>query len=175
MLTLLQAAAIVEAGIFLGVAAGNEATLADYSSPASEPSACTVGATAINETLVWWSNFGPIVDILAPGVNITSTWIGEGTEILSGTVSNSSNQCAYGTCADILHHLQSMATPHVVGLAAYFSSVGLPIEGLCETIADLATKGAIDESTLHEGTPNLLAYNTAEGKRSYGRRTVWVA
>ncbi|KAI4698772.1 hypothetical protein J4E81_005383 [Alternaria sp. BMP 2799] len=144
------AAAIVAAGIFLAVAAGNEGRDAKYSSPASEPSVCTVGATAINDTLIEWSNYGPIVDILAPGVEITSTWIGKSIDTISGT---------------------SMATPHIVGLAAYFMGQGWPVEGLCESMAGVATKGKIDESTLHETTPNLLAFNTAEASQQYGRRT----
>ncbi|KAI4658219.1 uncharacterized protein J4E79_007201 [Alternaria viburni] len=148
------AAAIVAAGIFLGVAAGNEGRDAKYSSPASEPSVCTVGATAINDTLIEWSNYGPIVDILAPGVEITSTWIGRTIDTISGT---------------------SMATPHIVGLAAYFMGQGWPVEGLCESMASVATKGKIDESTLHETTPNLLAFNMAEASQQYGRRTKRVA
>ncbi|CAN9256606.1 unnamed protein product [Alternaria alternata] len=144
------AAAIVAAGIFLGVAAGNEGTLADYSSPSSEPTVYTVAATANNGTLIEWSNYGPRVDILAPGVEITSTWIGGGINTISGT---------------------SMATPHVVGVAAYFAGLGARVEGLCEHLASTATKGAIDDSTLHEGTPNALVYNQAEGIKHYGRRT----
>ncbi|KAL1799543.1 hypothetical protein ACET3X_003580 [Alternaria dauci] len=148
------AAAIVAAGIFLGVAAGNEGTLADYSSPASEPTVCTVAATANNDTLIEWSNYGSRVDILAPGVGVTSTWIGEGIRTISGT---------------------SMATPHVVGVAAYLAGLGARVEGLCELLASTATKGAIDGNTLRKGTPNLLVYNEAEVIRKYGRRTNQVA
>lgn len=70
------AASIVSAGLFLAVAAGNEATDAENSSPASEKSVCTVGATTIDDELAEYSNFGSIVDILAPGTDIKSTWIG---------------------------------------------------------------------------------------------------
>jgi hypothetical protein len=114
-LTLIQASAIVAAGIFLGVAAGNEAMPGDYTSPASEPTVYTVGATAINGTLFERSNYGTVIDILVPHVNITSTWIGGGTETISGIISNFPDRRAYVTCADILHRLQSMITPHVVG------------------------------------------------------------
>lgn len=70
------AASIVSAGLFLAVAAGNEAADASNSSPASEKSVCTVGATTIDDELAEYSNFGNIVDILAPGTDIESTWIG---------------------------------------------------------------------------------------------------
>jgi cerevisin len=109
-----------------------------------------VGATAFNDTLARWSNYGPLVDILAPGVGITSTWIGGGIEILSGT---------------------SMATPHIAGLAAYFLGLGASLEGLCATIATLATQDAIDEDTLPGNTVNFLAYNHAEEKK-YGKARV---
>ncbi|CAN9222660.1 unnamed protein product [Alternaria alternata] len=165
------AAAIVVVGIFLGVAAGNEGTLANYSSPSSEPTVCTVAATANNDTLIEWSNYGPRVDILAPGVEITSTWVGGGIDTISGTVSNLPKRCGNATCANDLQHVQSMATPHVVGVAAYFAGLGARVEGLCEHLASTATKGAIDDRTLHEGTPNALVYNQAEGIKHYGRRT----
>ena len=73
------AAGIVDAGLFLAVAAGNEGVDAEGSSPASEPSACTVGATEKDDTLASYSNFGSVVDILAPGSDIESTWVGGGT------------------------------------------------------------------------------------------------
>ncbi|KNG49843.1 oryzin precursor [Stemphylium lycopersici] len=147
------AAAIVAAGIFLGVAAGNDATPVDYWSPSSEPSVCTVGATAANDTLIEWSNYGPLVDILAPGVDITSTFPGGRIRTYSGT---------------------SMAAPHVVGLAAYMLGLGAPLGGLCETLAAQATKGTIDENTLPKGTQNLLAFNGADASRLYGRRRIRV-
>ncbi|KAI0127602.1 subtilase [Xylariales sp. AK1849] len=54
------AAAIIEAGLFLAVAAGNEAADASTSSPASEESVCTVGATDIDDQLAEYSNFGKL-------------------------------------------------------------------------------------------------------------------
>lgn len=73
------AASITNAGIFLAVAAGNDAADAARSSPASAPSACTVGATTSGDQLASYSNYGSIVDILAPGTNILSTWPGSRT------------------------------------------------------------------------------------------------
>jgi hypothetical protein len=69
----------VTAGIFMAVAAGNAAQDANDTSPASEPSAYTVGATDKSDNFASFSNFGPIVDILAPGVDILSTWTANGT------------------------------------------------------------------------------------------------
>ncbi|SMR53224.1 unnamed protein product [Zymoseptoria tritici ST99CH_1A5] len=130
----------VSAGIFVAVAAGNDNANAANYSPASEASACTVGATDINDNRSTFSNFGSLVDIFAPGTNILSTWIGSSTatRTISGT---------------------SMACPHVAGLAAYL--IGL--EGtrtpaaLCQRIQSLSTKNVIVGPG--SGSPNYLAYN----------------
>ncbi|KAF5128563.1 Cuticle-degrading protease [Metarhizium anisopliae] len=132
------AAKMIQSGVFLAVAAGNDAKDASQTSPASEPSVCTVGATDSSDRLSSFSNYGAAVDILAPGSNILSTWIGGATNSISGT---------------------SMATPHIVGLGAYLASLeGFPgAQALCERIRSLATKDTI--SGVKQGTVNLLAFN----------------
>ncbi|KAF8638439.1 hypothetical protein AX16_010506, partial [Volvariella volvacea WC 439] len=84
----------VQNGIHVVVAAGNSNVDAVNTSPARAPNAVTVGASDITETRASFSNYGSVVDIFAPGVNITSAWIG--TTAAKNTIS--------GT---------SMATPHV--------------------------------------------------------------
>ncbi|KAJ4354772.1 hypothetical protein N0V95_003545 [Ascochyta clinopodiicola] len=129
---------VVSAGIFMAVAAGNEAQDASNVSPASEPTAFTVGASDSSDAFASFSNFGTFVDIIAPGVSILSTWLNGGTNTISGT---------------------SMATPHVAGLAAYI----LGFEGkktpavLAARLQTLATKNAI--TGLPSGTKNYLAFN----------------
>lgn len=91
-----------------------------------------------------WSNHGPRIDILAPGLDITSTLPNGVVDSFSGT---------------------SMAAPHVVGLAAYLLGLGSPSKDLCGTIAALAIKNAIDQDTLPKGTPNLLAFNGADASQ----------
>ncbi|KAF4992655.1 hypothetical protein FGRMN_7056 [Fusarium graminum] len=130
------AASIVDAGLFLAVAAGNEAADASGSSPASEASACTVGATTRNDTLAYYSNFGDVVDILAPGTDILSTWPGGKTNTISGT---------------------SMASPHIAGLAAYFLGLGEKAEGLCDYIVSASIDGVV--ANVPSGTVNKLANN----------------
>ncbi|KAI1071584.1 hypothetical protein NW752_001727 [Fusarium irregulare] len=130
------AKSIVDAGLFLAVAAGNEAVDAANSSPASEESACTVGSTTRNDTLSYFSNFGEVVDVLAPGSDILSTWPGGQTNTISGT---------------------SMASPHVAGLAAYFMGLGKKAEGLCEYIASEALDGVV--ASVPRDTVNKLINN----------------
>jgi subtilisin family serine protease len=131
-------ASAVTAGLFMAVAAGNDGSNAGNTSPASEPTAFTVGATDSSDSLASFSNYGSVVDILAPGVSILSTWNNGGTNTISGT---------------------SMATPHIAGLGAYI----LALEGkktpaaLGSRIQALANKNKI--SGVPSGTVNYLAFN----------------
>lgn len=69
------AAAAVEKGLFLSVAAGNSMQPAVLASPASEPTVCTVAASDKDDNFAYFSNFGQLVDIIAPGVDVISAWI----------------------------------------------------------------------------------------------------
>jgi subtilisin family serine protease len=96
-------AALVSSGVPCAVAAGNDNANACNYSPASTPSALTVGATSTdasgNDIRSSFSNWGTCVDIFAPGSNIVS----------AGITSNTAYSTLSGT---------SMACPHVAGLAA---------------------------------------------------------
>jgi subtilisin family serine protease len=96
-------AALVSSGITTAVAAGNDNANACNYSPASTPSALTVGSTSTdasnNDIRSSFSNYGNCVDIFAPGSNIYS----------AGITSNTAYSTLSGT---------SMACPHVAGLAA---------------------------------------------------------
>jgi aqualysin 1 len=93
-------------GVFYAVAAGNSKNDACKYSPARTAAAVTVGATTSSDGLASFSNFGPCVDLNAPGVSITSAW----------NSSNSATNTISGT---------SMASPHVAGAAAlYLQDVG---------------------------------------------------
>jgi subtilisin family serine protease len=61
------AANLVSSGVTTVVAAGNSDDDAAFYSPASTPSAITVGATDIDDTKAYYSNYGNVLDIWAPG------------------------------------------------------------------------------------------------------------
>ncbi|KAM3543230.1 hypothetical protein ARSEF1564_003860 [Beauveria bassiana] len=138
-------AELVSKGFFVAVAAGNGDEKkgpmdAGDVSPASERSACTVGASDRNDRIAHFSNYGSMIDIHAPGVDIVSLKNGGGTALGSGT---------------------SMATPHVAGLAAYFMGQGRAAAGMCEFLQNISVKNAI--SGMHHDTKNLLAQNDRAG------------
>lgn len=94
----------INSGVTYAIAAGNGNTLgvrqnACNYSPARVAEAITVGASQSNDAAASFSNFGTCVDIIAPGVSITSAWY----------TSNTATNTISGT---------SMATPHVAGAAA---------------------------------------------------------
>jgi cerevisin len=59
--------AVVAAGVHFAVAAGNDDRDACGYSPAAANAAITVGATTVEDTRAWFSNWGRCVDIFGPG------------------------------------------------------------------------------------------------------------
>lgn len=127
-------------GVLSVIAAGNEDQDASNVSPASAPSAITVGAIDESWTIAPYSNWGTSLDIFAPGSLVKSAWkdSDSDTKVISGT---------------------SMATPHAVGLALTamsvdgISGVGPVTERLTSTATPNAVQGEIN------GSPNLIGYN----------------
>jgi hypothetical protein len=72
--------AIVNLGVPVVVAAGNDARDACYSSPASEPLAITVAASTSSDEEAGYSNYGSCVDIFAPGSSVTAAGIASDRE-----------------------------------------------------------------------------------------------
>ena len=127
----------VAAGVVYAIAAGNDGLDACNYSPASAPTAITVGATDINDGFASFSNRGSCVDINAPGVNITSAWIN----------SNTATNTISGT---------SMATPHVAGTIALYLQVN-PTATAAQV--DAALKSNASTTSVPAGTTNAFLYS----------------
>lgn len=96
----------VQNDVVVAASAGNDAEPVLY--PAAYDNCLAVAATDYDDNRVWWSNFGPEIDVSAPGVRIISTvptwYFGEGS-IPYGFGGGTSFSC-----------------PHVAGMAALIRS-----------------------------------------------------
>jgi subtilisin family serine protease len=134
----------VAKGVTFAVAAGNgnflgiAANACNYS-PARVPEAITVGATTSSDAKASYSNYGSCLDIFAPGSSITSSWYTSdtATNTISGT---------------------SMATPHVVGVAALYlqSNPAATPAGVASALTSGATVGKV--TSPGSGSPNRLLF-----------------
>lgn len=142
----------IDAGIYIVAAAGklnlslffnfegNEKEDGCASSPAKVERVLSVGASTNQDKMAPFSNFGPCVDLFAPGVGIESTYKGGMTESLSGT---------------------SMASPMVAGALAVLVSetkAKSREEGQAQFLSIL-TKNRLK---LIKNTANLLLFSSNE-------------
>jgi subtilisin family serine protease len=130
---------VVNAGVTVVVAAGNENIDACEFAPAFVPSAITVGSTDSRDARSWFSNYGSCTNIWAPGSEILS----------AGHVHDSQSVMMDGT---------SMACPHVSGAAALVLEAD-PTKKSSAVLQELLGNAATDAITgLQTGDTNALLY-----------------
>jgi len=104
-------------GATVVVAAGNENTNASNSNPANCNGVIAVAATNRNGGRAYYSNYGAVVDVAAPGGDVRT---GSANGILSTL---NSGRARPGTDSYAFYQGTSMATPHVAGVAALLYEV----------------------------------------------------
>jgi aqualysin 1 len=129
---------MVNRGVTVVVAAGNETQDACNTSPGRATNAITVASSTSSDARSSFSNYGSCVDIFAPGSSITSTWIGSSTatNTISGT---------------------SMASPHVAGAAAVYlqnNTAATP----AQVTSHLINNASLNKITGANGSPNRLLW-----------------
>lgn len=125
------------AGVTVVVAAGNDTNDADSRVPATYPEVITVSAlvdtdglagglgsscSGADDRIASFSNYGPDIDVIAPGTCVYSTYTGGGYRSMSGT---------------------SMASPHAAGVAALFMAAN-PTAAPDDVRAHLINSGSSD-------------------------------
>ena len=146
--------AATDAGIPVVVTAGNRRSDACYVSPASTPSAITVGGTARGDRVYARTSGGSCVDILAPGEDV----------LVADFTSENGTFFANGT---------SFAAPIVSGVLAMHlqERPSLSVQDLTQLLIDTSQKEVLDFSLLvplglAKTTPNRLVLVKENGELS---------
>ncbi|MFG3256117.1 S8 family peptidase [Streptomyces sp. NPDC048172] len=125
----------IAGGITYALAAGNDGGDANEQSPARVKEAITVGATDNKDAQADFSNYGDVLDLYAPGVDIVGAGMGGGEATMSGT---------------------SMASPHAAGVAALYlaDNKDAKPDAVSKALTDGASKDVVGNPG--QGSPNLL-------------------
>ena len=140
---------IINMGIPIVAAAGNEGDYACNYSPASAPGVITVAGSAPGDEVFFLTNGGFCIDIFAPGYNVTGAgyWCDTCTLRLSGT---------------------SMATPLVSGAIALYLQEQplLTPSDIMQNLTENCLKNVLNYCNLHailrDTTPNCLLHITSK-------------
>ncbi|WNI20531.1 S8 family peptidase [Streptomyces sp. ITFR-16] len=127
----------IASGVTYSIAAGNSGAPASGYSPARVATAITVGATTRTDAKASYSNYGSVVDIFAPGSDITAGWNTSDTATYTGS----------GT---------SFAAPHVSGAAAIYltNHPGASPAAVATALVNGATSNVL--TGIGSGSPNKL-------------------
>jgi hypothetical protein len=131
----------INAGVTYAIAAGNDYGVdACTESPGRVAAALTVGSSTSTDAKSDFSNIGTCVDLFAPGSSITSSW----------STSDTATNTISGT---------SMATPHVVGVAALYLQGNPSASPATVASAITSTATTAHLTGIGAGSPNRLLYS----------------
>ena len=130
---------LVADGLIVVGAAGNQGRDACGFSPASEPLTISVGGTVKGDMRATQSNFGPCVDLFAPGWDLVGAWTGAPNIYRSSSGTSNSAPIVSGIVAQMLQENPRLTQSEVE-----------------EKLKATATSGVL--VNIGPGSPNLLAF-----------------
>jgi subtilisin family serine protease len=131
---------LIDDGMIVVGAAGNQNRDACLYSPASEPSIISVGASDRSELRASYSNFGTCVDLFAPGSDLVGAWVGSTTTYRSSSGTSNAAPIVSGIVATMLQREPTLTQ-----------------EQVAQRLVANATSGAL--FNIGVGSPNLLAFS----------------
>jgi len=149
-------------GVMFVAAAGNDASGSPFY-PASYNGVISVSAVDINRQAAPYSNFGPLVDLAAPGGNTATDINGDGYP--DGVLSTGGDDLT-GSIQYVYRFLQgtSMAAPHVAGVLALMKAVAPALSPA--DVDSLIVNGQLTTDLGAPGRDNIYGYGLIDAHRA---------
>lgn len=148
-------------GIIVVAAAGNaDRNMLVY--PAANPYVLAVSATDNNDVKASYANFGPLVDLVAPGGDLPEGATPEGNMILSTSVSDDgegNRQPAASFLAGT-----SMASPHVAGVLALMKAVYPELDA--PLVRDMLVAGQLTRDIGDPGFDDIYGFGLIDAEKA---------
>lgn len=135
---------LVNQGVSVVVAAGNNNSNACDYSPARVAQAITVGATTVTDSRASFSNFGSCLDVFAPGDQITSAHFDSDTAVFTRSGTSQAVPLVAGVAATVLERSPSSSPAAIASYVRMTASL------------DRVTSAGT-------GSPNLLLFSQGQG------------
>ncbi len=148
-------------GIIMVAAAGNEST-SQFSYPAAYPDVISVSSLTIEKQPAWYTNFGPWVDIAAPGGDNSRDLNGDGHKdavfSTAGDDSEGSIKLVYN-----LKQGTSMSAAHVSGVLALMKSIYPDLD--YDQFTSLLSMNKLTDDTGEAGRDDFHGYGLINAKK----------